>query len=87
MKHRFRSTRTLAGLLGVLWLAAGCSGIGGSGEKFNQPAVYEGPGCYDLKGRIDRTITLKAECDKQAWIWRTEPKPATPAASQPKGGG
>lgn len=65
-------------------LGAGCSGVSGSGEKFNPPAVYEGPGCYDLKGRIERTISLKVECERQAMIWRTEPKPAGPAAAQPK---
>ena len=75
---------TATGLFCALALAAGCTSLQGGGENFNKPAVYEGPGCYDFKNRIDRTITLKPECDKQGWVWRTEPKPAGPAASQPK---
>ena len=79
-----RRSGTAAGLCCAWALAAGCTSLQGGAENFNKPAVYEGPGCYDFKNRIDRTITLKPECDKQGWVWRTEPKPAGPAASQPK---
>jgi hypothetical protein len=86
MTDRQSTTRaaTAAGLLCALALAAGCTSLQGGAENFNKPAVYEGPGCYDFKGRIDRTIGLKPECDKQGWVWRTDPKPAGPAVSQPK---
>lgn len=61
-----------AGLLGAL-LAAGCSGVSSGGENFNKPAVYEGPGCYDHKNRIERTITTPVECSVQGWVWKTAP--------------
>ncbi len=54
-------------------ITAGCSGVSSGGENFNKPAVYEGPGCYDHKNRIERTIGTKFECDKQGWVWKTAP--------------
>jgi hypothetical protein len=70
MRHRFAFY--LALLLPAL-MACGCSGLKSGGESFNQPPVYEGPGCYDHKGRIERTIIIKAECDRQGWVWKTAP--------------
>ena len=55
-------------------LAAGaCSSLQSGGENFNKPPVFEGTGCYDHKGRIERTIGMKAECDKQGVVWKTAP--------------
>ncbi len=57
----------------LLWtlMTGACSSLKSGGETFNAPPVHEGPGCYDHKGRIERTITLKAECDRQGWVWKT----------------
>ena len=30
-----------------------------------------GPGCYDHRGRIERTITTAGECAVIGWVWRT----------------
>jgi hypothetical protein len=62
----------IASLSGTL-LAGACSGISSSGETFNKPPVYEGPGCYDHKGRFEPTIRIKRECDEQNWTWKTAP--------------
>ena len=70
MRHRFAIL--LAWLLPAL-MAGGCSGVKSGGETFNQAPVFEGPGCYDHKGRIERTIIIKAECDRQGWVWKTAP--------------
>lgn len=54
-------------------LAAACSGVSSGGETFNKPPVYEGPGCYDHKGRLERTITQPVECQRQSFVWKTSP--------------
>jgi hypothetical protein len=59
--------------LSCAMLAGACSGLSSSGEKFNKPPVYEGPGCYDHKGRFEPTILIKRECDEQNWVWKTAP--------------
>ncbi len=66
--------RAIAGvsLLGAL-LAAGCSGVGSGWDNFNKPSAFEGPGCYDHKNRIERTITTPVECGVQGWVWKTAP--------------
>ena len=35
-----------------------------------QQPVDFGPGCYDHRGRIERTITTAAECATMGWVWR-----------------
>lgn len=69
---RSRFVIVLASLASA-WLAGACSAIKSGGETFNEPPSYKGPGCYDHKGRIEPTIRLKAECDVQGWVWKTEP--------------
>lgn len=68
-----RTCRLAAAALLAALLAGGCSSLKGGAENFNKPPVFEGTGCYDHKGRIDRTITLKVECDVQGWTWKTAP--------------
>lgn len=29
--------------------------------------------CYDLKGRVEPSITTKADCDYNRWDWRVSP--------------
>lgn len=64
--------RKIAALVPAL-LTAACSGLSSSGENFNKPPVYEGPGCYDNKGRLERTITQPVECQRQSFVWKTAP--------------
>jgi hypothetical protein len=50
-----------------------CTSTGGTGsaiERFNAPPTYEGPGCYDHKNRLERTIRTQAECAAAAWVWK-----------------
>ena len=81
MTDRKSTRRAAAALFCALGLAGGCTS---GSENFNKAPTYEGPGCYDFKGRIERTITTSFECDRQGWVWRTEPRPAGPAGSQAK---
>jgi hypothetical protein len=67
-----RSAALAACLLPAL-LTGACSSFSSGGENFNKPAVYEGPGCYDHKGRMERTITQPVECQRQGWVWKTAP--------------
>lgn len=68
-----RLTALLA-LFATLVVAAGsgCGTFKGGFDNINPPPVHEGRGCYDPKGRIDRTITTQAECNTLAWVWRPE---------------
>lgn len=66
MKHG----ASVLALLSALVAGACSSGGGGGLANFNTPAVYEGPGCYDHKNRIERSITTKAECDAVTWVWK-----------------
>ena len=34
-------------------------------------AVDSGPGCYDHRGRLERTITTAMECAAVTWVWRS----------------
>lgn len=54
-------------------VSSACSALQSGGANFNAPPVDEGPGCYDHKGRIERTILLKVECDRQGWVWKPAP--------------
>ena len=62
-----RTIATLCALLGAL--AAGACSSGYDGLNSGPPDT--GPGCYDHKGRIERTITTRAECDRQDWTWKS----------------
>ena len=61
----------LLALLSTL-LAGACSSSGGGIvlDNFNPPPAYEGRGCYDHKGRLERTIPTQAECNVQDWTWK-----------------
>ena len=62
--------RSIAALFALLCaLAAGACSSGYDG--INSGSADTGPGCYDHKGRIERTITTRAECDTQGWTWKT----------------
>jgi hypothetical protein len=61
-----RTIATLCALLGALSIGACSSGVDG----VNSGPPDTGPGCYDHKGRIERTIPTRAECDTQGWIWK-----------------
>ena len=37
------------------------------------PAGNARYGCYDFRGRLEPTITNKAECDFRDWAWRERP--------------
>ena len=65
MKH----IALLVALLAAL-VASACSSGGGGLAGFNKPAEYEGPGCYDHKNRIERTVRTKAECEILTWTWK-----------------
>lgn len=71
-RHGKRFVIVAASLSSAL-LASACAGLKGGGEDFNKPPVYEGPGCYDNKGRFEPTIHIKRECDEQNWVWKTAP--------------
>ncbi len=51
-------------------LASACASGGSAFDTFNAPPAYEGPGCYDHKNRIERTVRSKAECDVLTWTWK-----------------
>ena len=75
--------RTVARLLALLMsalLAGGCSSFQrdapGDPSAFQSPYTKQqppdfGPGCYDHRGRIERTITTAAECANLTWVWRS----------------
>jgi|APFre7841882630_1041343.scaffolds.fasta_scaffold412831_1 hypothetical protein len=67
MKH----VALLAALVSVLVTGA-CSSKGGSPlDSINAPAPPDtGPGCYDHKNRIERTVMTKAECEILTWTWK-----------------
>ncbi len=65
MKHLV----AVVALLTVLVLGA-CSSGSSAFDNFNTPAAYEGPGCYDHKNRIERTVRTKAECEILTWTWK-----------------
>jgi hypothetical protein len=64
-----KHTSTLLALLSAL-VASACASGGSAFDNFNTPAAYEGPGCYDHKNRIERTVRSKAECDLLTWNWK-----------------
>ena len=68
MKH----IALLVALLSVLVASACSSGSGGRGStNFNTPRrPYEGPGCYDHKNRIERTVRTQSECEALTWVWK-----------------
>ena len=70
-RDKKRIVIVLAALVPAL-LAGACSGFKG-GENLNKPPVYDGPGCYDHKGRREATVLSKGECDRLTWVWKTAP--------------
>jgi hypothetical protein len=56
-------------LLPVLVTGA-CASGGAAFDNFNAPAAYEGPGCYDHKNRIERTVKTRTECETLTWTWK-----------------
>ena len=70
-KATVKHVLTLLALLSTL-LAGACSSGGGgvSLDSLNPPPVYEGRGCYDHKGRLERMIPTQAECNVQDWTWK-----------------
>ncbi len=66
MKH----IALLVALLSALVASACSSGSGGGLANFNTPAAYEGPGCYDHKNRIERTVRTQSECEALTWVWK-----------------
>ena len=71
-RDKKRIVNVLAALGPVLLIGA-CGGLKSGGENFNKAPVYEGPGCYDHKGRFEPTVRLKRECDELTWVWKTAP--------------
>jgi hypothetical protein len=65
---RRRSQRPAA-----LWLAALALPLLGAGCSTAGPAGNARFGCYDFRGRLEPTITNKAECDFRDWAWRERP--------------
>ena len=75
-----RAAALLLALLAAALLAGGCSSFqrdppGDPSAPYSpyakqKPPDY-GPGCYDHRGNIDRTITTAAECAVLAWVWRS----------------
>jgi hypothetical protein len=65
MKH----VALLVALVSVLVTGA-CAGGGAAFDNFNPPAAYEGPGCYDHKNRIERTVKTRGECEALTWVWK-----------------
>jgi len=62
----------LLALLSAL-AASGCSSSGGGSvlDSINAPQPADtGPGCYDNKNRLVRTITTAAECEFDTWVWK-----------------
>ena len=66
------SVKRISNLLALLsaLVASACASGGTALDNFNTPAVYEGPGCYDHKNRIERTVRSKVECDILTWVWK-----------------
>ncbi len=67
MKH----VALLVALLSVLGTGA-CSSKGGSPlDAINAPPPPDtGPGCYDHKNRIERTVKTRSECEALTWVWK-----------------
>jgi hypothetical protein len=64
-------TRGVAVLALLCALVAGaCTGGGSALDNFNKPAEYQGPGCYDHKNRLERTVKSRTECDVLTWTWK-----------------
>jgi hypothetical protein len=61
--------RTITALLALLVGLAVCACSSGY-DGLNSGPPDTGPGCYDHKGRIERTIATRAECEHQDWIWK-----------------
>jgi hypothetical protein len=59
----------VAALLAVIALGA-CSSSA-SLATFNAPPTYEGPGCYDHRNRLERTVKTRAECEVLTWTWKS----------------
>jgi len=62
--------RRLSKRAAVLWLAATALPLLGAGCS----SMASVPGdCYDARGRIERSIVTKSECEAREWQWRERP--------------
>lgn len=50
--------------------SGGSRGGGGFLDSINSAPPDTGPGCYDHKNRLERTIVTAAECAAQDWVWK-----------------
>jgi len=66
----FVEHRTLMLALMSALVASACTSGGGFLESINSAPPDTGPGCYDHKNRIERTITTAAECATMSWVWK-----------------
>ncbi len=75
-----RSVVTLPALLISALLAGACTNMqrdppvdpNAPNSPYTRPQQADfGPGCYDHRGRIERTITTEAECARVTWVWRS----------------
>ncbi len=57
----------------ALWLAAMALPPLGTGCTTAAPAGQTRFACYDVRGRLEATITTKAECEVRDWQWRERP--------------
>jgi len=55
----------------ALWLAA--LALLGAGCATADPGNRPRFACYDLRGRVEATITTRAECELRDWEWRERP--------------
>ena len=75
-----RSVATLLAVLMSALLAVACSNFQREApadpsvpfSPYAKPQQADfGPGCYDHRGRIERTITTAGECAVIGWVWRS----------------
>jgi hypothetical protein len=64
--------RTVAAMLALLctMVVGACAEGRAPLDAINSAPPDTGPGCYDHKGRIEHTITMRVECEYQGWTWK-----------------